>query len=133
MRALVRLACACILALPAHGGTGTALAQSRPVIALSNSFNGNPWRRQLVGAFTEQAEVAKVESLISDYVVLNGDGSVAQQNGHLTELIAASRGPSSRIAAPSPRARRSSRAAARRTSSSGGTSAPNTRSSAPPR
>jgi ribose transport system substrate-binding protein len=31
--------------------------------------------------------VAKAEGLISDYVVLNGDGSVAQQNSQLAELI----------------------------------------------
>ncbi|HET9068099.1 MAG TPA: ABC transporter substrate-binding protein [Amaricoccus sp.] len=64
-----------------------AFAQDKPVIALSNSFYGNTWRRQMVDAFTEQAEKAKADGLISDYVVLNGDGSVAQQNSQLAELI----------------------------------------------
>ncbi len=87
MKAFVKLACAVALALPAFGGLGVALAQDGPVIALSNSFYGNVWRRQMVDAFTEQAETAKAEGLIADFVVLNGDGSVAQQNSQLAELI----------------------------------------------
>jgi ribose transport system substrate-binding protein len=86
-RSITRLACAAALAVPATHLTTGALAQDAPVIALSNSFYGNTWRRQMVDAFTEQAEAAKAEGLISDYVVLNGDGSVAQQNSQLAELI----------------------------------------------
>ena len=84
-KVFVTLACATALAVPL-GGT-VAFAQDAPVIALSNSFYGNTWRRQMVDAFTEQAEVAKAEGLISDYVVLNGDGTVAQQNSQLAELV----------------------------------------------
>jgi ribose transport system substrate-binding protein len=84
---LVRLACAVVLAAPVTGVTSLAWAQDAPVIALSNSFYGNTWRRQMVDAFTEQAEAAKAEGLISDFVVLNGDGSVAQQNSQLAELV----------------------------------------------
>ncbi|WP_229583464.1 ABC transporter substrate-binding protein [Paracoccus sp. S-4012] len=58
-----------------------------PVIALSNSFYGNTWRRQMVDAFTEAAEQAKADGKIADYVVLNGDGSVNQQQSQLGELI----------------------------------------------
>jgi ribose transport system substrate-binding protein len=87
MKAIVTLACAAALAAPGVVGAGAALAQDAPVIALSNSFYGNTWRRQMVDAFTEQAEAAEAEGLISDYVVLNGDGSVAQQNSQLAELI----------------------------------------------
>jgi ribose transport system substrate-binding protein len=87
LKAFVTLACALALAIPAFGGMGAAFAQSGPVIALSNSFYGNVWRRQMVDAFTEQAEAAKAAGLIADYVVLNGDGSVAQQNSQLAELI----------------------------------------------
>jgi|HigsolmetaAR204D_1030405.scaffolds.fasta_scaffold05666_3 ribose transport system substrate-binding protein len=66
-----------------------APAQSNdlPVIALSNSFYGNTWRRQMVDAFTEAAEKAKAEGKIADYVVLNGDGSVNQQSSQMAELI----------------------------------------------
>jgi ribose transport system substrate-binding protein len=87
MKAFVVLAFAAVLVFPALGGTGVALAQGGPVIALSNSFYGNTWRRQMVDAFVEQAETAKSAGLIADYVVLNGDGSVAQQNSQLAELI----------------------------------------------
>ena len=86
-RHLLVLAAATIAALPVAGLPAPAFAQEKPVIALSNSFYGNTWRRQMVEAFTEQAEVAKAEGLIEDYVVLNGDGSVAQQNSQLAELI----------------------------------------------
>ena len=83
----IRLACAALLTAPLVTVTTPVWAQDTPVIALSNSFYGNTWRRQMVDAFTEQAEVAKAEGLISDYVVLNGDGTVAQQNSQLAELI----------------------------------------------
>lgn len=64
-----------------------ALAQDGPVVALSNSFFGNTWRQQMVTAFEEAAEQAKAQGLISDYVVMNGDGSVVQQQAHMAELI----------------------------------------------
>jgi ribose transport system substrate-binding protein len=84
---LATLACAALMAVPGTGIPTGAAAQDAPVIALSNSFYGNTWRRQMVEAFEEQAEAAKAEGLIADYVVLNGDGSVAQQNSQLAELI----------------------------------------------
>jgi ribose transport system substrate-binding protein len=87
MKVLASLACAAALAASGISGAGAAMAQDAPVIALSNSFYGNTWRRQMVDAFTEQAEAAKAEGLIADFVVLNGDGSVAQQNSQLAELI----------------------------------------------
>jgi ribose transport system substrate-binding protein len=60
---------------------------AKPVIALSNSFYGNTWRHQMVDAFVAEAEKAKAEGKIADFVVLNGDGSAAQQNSQLAELI----------------------------------------------
>ncbi|WP_309083078.1 ABC transporter substrate-binding protein [Chelativorans sp.] len=74
-------------AVVAAGAGGPAQAQDKPVIALSNSFYGNTWRRQMVDAFTEAAEKAKAEGLIADYVVLNGDGSIPQQQSQLADLI----------------------------------------------
>jgi ribose transport system substrate-binding protein len=58
-----------------------------PVIALSNSFYGNTWRQQMVESFEAAAEQAKAEGRLADYIVMNGDGSVAQQNSQLAELI----------------------------------------------
>ena len=56
-------------------------------IALSNSYYGNIWRRQMVEAFKEAAEKAKADGLISDYYIENGDGTVNQQNSQLSSLI----------------------------------------------
>jgi len=64
-----------------------AASPDKPVIALSNSYYGNTWRRQMVDAFTAEAEKAKAEGKIADFVVLNGDGSVNQQNSQMAELI----------------------------------------------
>lgn len=80
-----RLAVAAALGLAAMHAP--AAAQDKPVIALSNSFYGNDWRRQMVDAFTEAAESAKEQGLIADFVVLNGDGSVPQQQSQLADLI----------------------------------------------
>ncbi len=62
-------------------------ADPAPVIALSNAYYGNTWRHQMVEAFTAAAEQAKAKGEISDYVVLNGDGSVNQQMSQLSDLI----------------------------------------------
>lgn len=76
------------VSVTALGGPQPVLADpAKPVIALSNSFYGNTWRRQMVDAFTAAAEQAKSEGKIADYVVLNGDNSVNQQNSQLAELI----------------------------------------------
>jgi ribose transport system substrate-binding protein len=56
-------------------------------IALSNSYYGNIWRRQMVEAFKEAAEKAKADGLISEYFIENGDGTVNQQNSQLSSLI----------------------------------------------
>jgi ribose transport system substrate-binding protein len=56
-------------------------------IALSNSYYGNIWRRQMVDAFKEAAEKAKAEGLISEYSIENGDGTVNQQNSQISGLI----------------------------------------------
>jgi len=65
-----------------------ALASAdKPVIALSNAFYGNIWRHQMVEAFEASAKQAKADGKIADYIILNGDGSVSQQNSQLAELI----------------------------------------------
>jgi ribose transport system substrate-binding protein len=57
------------------------------VVALSNSYYGNTWRRQMVEAFKQAAEEAKRQGLIADYLIENGDGSVNQQVAQLNGLI----------------------------------------------
>jgi len=69
-------------------GAVPALASpDKPVIALSNAYYGNTWRHQMVDAFEAAAKQAKADGKITDYIILNGDGSVAQQNSQLAELI----------------------------------------------
>jgi ribose transport system substrate-binding protein len=65
----------------AHGSS------DKPVIALSNAYYGNTWRHQMVDAFEASAKEAQTAGKIASYIVLNGDGSVAQQNSQIAELI----------------------------------------------
>ncbi|MDL2401668.1 ABC transporter substrate-binding protein [Rhizobium mayense] len=64
-----------------------AQAADKPVIALSNAYYGNTWRHQMVDAFEAAAKQAKADGKIADYIVVNGDGSVAQQSSQIGELI----------------------------------------------
>lgn len=64
-----------------------ARAADKPVIALANSYYGNSWRHQMVTSFETAAKAAKEQGLISDYIILNGDGSVNQQSAQLSSLI----------------------------------------------
>lgn len=59
----------------------------KPVIALSNAYFGNSWRHQMVGSFEEAAKAAKEQEQIADYIIMNGDGSAAQQSSQIGELI----------------------------------------------
>jgi ribose transport system substrate-binding protein len=75
-----------ILSIPALAAPGSATPQA-PVVALSNAYYGNTWRHQMVEAFEAAAKQAKADGKIADYIVTNGDGSVAQQNSQIGELI----------------------------------------------
>lgn len=79
--ALSGVALAVLAAVPASA------SKEAPVIALSNAYYGNTWRHQMVEAFEAAAKEAKGAGQIADYVVMNGDGSVAQQNSQIGELI----------------------------------------------
>jgi ribose transport system substrate-binding protein len=72
------------LALLASIGGANAAA---PVIALSNAYYGNTWRHEMVESFQAAAEQAKKEGKISDYIILNGDGSANQQMSQMSDLI----------------------------------------------
>ena len=67
--------------------TPASASADKPVIALANAYYGNTWRHQMVEAFEASAKEAKAAGKIADYVILNGDGTVAQQNSQLAELI----------------------------------------------
>jgi ribose transport system substrate-binding protein len=73
-----------LLAAAASSAHATA---EKPVIALSNAYYGNTWRHQMVDAFEASAREALAAGKIASYIVLNGDGSVAQQNSQIAELI----------------------------------------------
>lgn len=68
-------------------------AQTKPsggkgyVIALSNSFYGNTWRKQMVDVMQTAANEAKKQGLVSDFFVVNGDGTVNTQLAQLNSLI----------------------------------------------
>ena len=64
-----------------------AADSKKPVIALSNAFYGNTWRHQMVESFEAAASQAKKEGMVSDFMVLNGDGSVNQQMSQMSDLI----------------------------------------------
>ncbi|MCW6508845.1 ABC transporter substrate-binding protein [Lichenifustis flavocetrariae] len=81
---LIVAATSCLAAASQHPA---AASPDKPVIALSNAFYGNIWRHQMVEAFEAAAKQAKADGKIADYVVLNGDGSVNQQNSQMAELI----------------------------------------------
>ena len=74
-------------AMFALGTFQVAASPDAPVIALSNAYYGNTWRHQMVDAFEAAAEQAKADGQIADYITMNGDGSVAQQNSQIAELI----------------------------------------------
>jgi ribose transport system substrate-binding protein len=62
-------------------------AGRKPVIALSNSFYGNSWRKQMVDTMQDAAKEAKAKGLISDFIVANGDGTENTQIQQLSSLI----------------------------------------------
>jgi ribose transport system substrate-binding protein len=68
-------------ALSAATGAGTR------VIALSNSFIGNSWRKKMVGDFTQVAREAMSKGQIKDFVVVNADNTVSQQLAEMDGLI----------------------------------------------
>ena len=86
---VVILILAILPALVFAGGqrSGSSAKADKVVIALSNSFFGNSWRKQMVDSFIEAAEKAKAEGKIDDYVVVNGDGTVNTQIAQMNSLI----------------------------------------------
>ena len=67
--------------------TVSADGQKAYKIALSNSFYGNTWRKEMVDVMQKAANEAKGQGLISDFIVDNGDGTVNTQLAQLNSLI----------------------------------------------
>ncbi len=84
-----KLVVSLLLALIVAPAPSLAASKSgkKPVIALSNSFYGNSWRKQMVDTMQEAAKEAKAKGLISDFVVANGDGTENTQIQQLSGLI----------------------------------------------
>ena len=57
------------------------------VIGLSNSYFGNPWRKNMVDAFTRAAESAKAAGYIKDYEIQNGDNTTNAQIAQINSFI----------------------------------------------
>ncbi len=72
---------------PSLGRAEAAIPKGKWVIALSNSYYGNTWRKQMVQAFTDAAEQAKKAGYIKDYVIVNGDGTQNTQIAQMNSLI----------------------------------------------
>jgi len=92
MRKLIVLFLAAMLVLPAltlsAGGQNEGGAKKKGfVIALSNSFYGNSWRKQMVDTMQVAAKEAKGKGLISDFIVANGDGTENTQIAQMNSLI----------------------------------------------
>jgi len=67
--------------------TLNANAQKAYKLALSNSFYGNTWRKQMVDVMEKAANDAKAQHLLSDFIIDNGDGTVNTQLAQLNSLI----------------------------------------------
>lgn len=87
MRPLILLFAVALLTGVSFVSDTFAQSGKKWVIALSNSYYGNTWRRQMVDAFKEAAEKAKKDGLIAEYDIENGDGSVNQQVSQMNGLI----------------------------------------------
>jgi ribose transport system substrate-binding protein len=86
--AIVALA-ATVAAVAANGArtSATRASAEKPVIALSNSFIGNSWRKQMVKSFTDVAAKAKADGIIGGYTVVNANNTVEQQISQINGLI----------------------------------------------
>jgi ribose transport system substrate-binding protein len=92
MRRLVVLLMAAMLIVPvlslSAGGQGEGGAKKKGfVVALSNSFYGNSWRKQMVDTMQVAAAEAKAKGVISDFIVANGDGTENTQIAQMNSLI----------------------------------------------
>lgn len=87
MRKTVLIALAILMAFGSMSAAAQQPKKGKWVIALSNSYYGNMWRKQSVEAFEEAAKAAKAQGWIKDYVIVNGDGTQNTQISQMNSLI----------------------------------------------
>jgi ribose transport system substrate-binding protein len=92
MKKLVALFLTAMLAIPvlslsATGQNEAGQKKKGFVIALSNSYYGNSWRKQMVDTMQVAAKEAKAKGLISDFIIANGDGTENTQIAQMNSLI----------------------------------------------
>lgn len=78
---------ALLLAVMMVAAVVAGAAPKKFVVALSNSFYGNTWRKQMVDTMQVAAADAKKRGLISDFIVSNGDGTENTQIAQLNSMI----------------------------------------------
>lgn len=66
---------------------GSSSQSKHIVIALSNAYNGNGWRHQMVADFTQAAKEAEAKGEISSYVVDNSSNGLSGQIQQMDTLI----------------------------------------------
>lgn len=71
----------------ASGNAGASTTGSDIKIALSNSYNGNSWRQQMVSDFTAAAGAAKAKGEIQDFSIVNSNNDATQQISQLKTMI----------------------------------------------
>lgn len=69
------------------GAAGGGKSGSDLKIGLSNSYNGNSWRQQMVSDFTKAASSAKKAGKISDFTIVNSNNDATQQISQLKAMI----------------------------------------------
>ncbi len=75
---------------PSSGGGGSQASSAKKsniVVALSNGYDGNAWRHQMVTDFISAAKQAKHQGLISSYIVDNSTNGLQQQIQQMDSLI----------------------------------------------
>jgi ribose transport system substrate-binding protein len=82
-----RLVVSVLVAMVLVPASAWAAGGKKPVIALSNSFYGNSWRKQMVDSMQEAAKDAKAKGVIADFIVANGDGTENTQIQQMSSLI----------------------------------------------
>lgn len=69
------------------GGKNGKVGKHNWKIVLSNSYNGNSWRQEMVKSFKTAAKKAKQQGLIGSFQVVNANNTASQQVSQMKSLI----------------------------------------------